>query len=210
MVGLALVAPAASAQDGATDPWTRLADLRRTLAGERQAASFVQTFVPANFSSGESENGTLALALPDCLRWDYSEPYPKSYLLCGDTFYAWSAEDRRGRRTSVDRQEEPGLDLLLLDGATLSERYVASVEDSAADATGSGGWTLVLRPREDRPMTAELARASFVVSGSPLRLVELSYEDTEGNTTRFEISDYRQLAADGAFRPPTDIEWEDL
>ena len=92
------VAAGVDAQDAA-DPWATLQGVRTSLveAGPTGAA-FVQTYVPAGFTSGEQESGTLALALPDCLRWDYQKPYPKSFLLCGGIAHSWNPEDKSGRR----------------------------------------------------------------------------------------------------------------
>src|SRR5689334_8834025 len=96
-----------------TDPWAVLKTVRQSLveAGPT-GANFVQTFTAAGFSSGDQESGRLALQLPDCMRWDYTNPFPKSFLLCGGTVHAWNEGDQTGRRYRVDRKNEPGLDLL--------------------------------------------------------------------------------------------------
>src|SRR5688572_24784344 len=97
----ALALPLAAA---ANDPWEVLEGARRSLveAGPT-GASFNQTYVPAGFTSGERESGQLAFALPDCLRWDYLDPFPKSFLLCGGVAHQWNPEDGTGQRFEVDR-----------------------------------------------------------------------------------------------------------
>src|SRR4030095_1478731 len=106
------VIPAAAQE---VDPWAVLKNVRQSLveAGP-SGASFAQTFIASGFSSGDKESGRIALALPDCMRWDYLSPFPKSFLLCGGTVHAWNEGDQTGRRYRVDRKNEPGLDLLLL------------------------------------------------------------------------------------------------
>jgi len=199
---LALVAGPVAAQTQDSDPWAVLSGVRLSLveAGPT-GASFTQTYVPAGFSSGEKESGKLALALPDCLRWDYDEPYPKSFLLCGGIVHSWNPEDKAGRRYRVDRKNEPGLDLLLLGVDDLKNRYTATA------TAGEGGKVLVaLSPKEK---LAELADAALTVDPVAKRLVAVSYHDREGNLTRFEISGYESLPRQGRFSPPTGIRWEE-
>ncbi|HUF78665.1 MAG TPA: outer-membrane lipoprotein carrier protein LolA, partial [Thermoanaerobaculia bacterium] len=127
---LPLTAAGASFAEDAS-AWAVLDGARKSLAASgAERAEFIQTYVPAGFSSGEEEAGRIAFRLPDCLRWDYSEPYPKSFLLCGDRVYSWNPEDGRGQTAAVDRESQPGLDLLLLPVEELSGRYDASAESA--------------------------------------------------------------------------------
>lgn len=197
---LTSLAAGARAQDD--DAWALLASVRDSLteAGPT-VADFVQTFVPAGFTSGETESGILAVHLPECLRFDYEEPYPKSFLLCGDTAHYWNRDDRTGRRYPVDRQEEPGLDLVLLGLEQLRERY--RVERGEAR---DGHAVVTLEALED---SGDLRSATFRVDRQAQRLVGLSYADREGNVTRFEITGYHPLDDPDRFEPPTGIEWRE-
>ena len=199
-------APGQIPQPGeAPDPWAALTAVRESLiAAGPTAAEFTQAYVPAGFSAGEEEHGRLALALPDCLRWDYRDPYPKSFLLCGGEAFYWNPEDKTGRRYPVDRQREPGLDLLLLGVEQLRERYQAT-----AAAGEAGRVEIDLAPREGEAAPKGFASAHLVVDAASHRLVELSYLDPEGNLSRFTISGYGPLAADGLFSPPEGIAGED-
>src|SRR3954471_2172584 len=88
---LGLLAGAGRAAAQEVDPWAALKTVRQSLVDAGPTgASFVQTYIPSGFSSGEKESGKLALALPDCLRWDYTAPYPKSFLICGGVLHAWN------------------------------------------------------------------------------------------------------------------------
>jgi len=198
-----LAAPAASyAEDGSA--WQVLDAARKSLAASgAERAEFVQRYVPAGFSSGEEESGRIAFRLPDCLRWDYREPYPKSFLVCGERVYSWNPEDRRGQTSSVDRKNQPGLDLLLLPVDELSERYVATAEPA-----GDGRVAVHLSPRAEMTSFAELTEATLVVDTRADRLVEVSYQDREGNRTTFEITGYRGLEERGVFDQPEGISWD--
>ena len=191
------VAVSASAQD----PWQVLAGVRESLveAGPT-GATFTQTYIPAGFSSGEKESGRLALALPDCLRWDYQEPYPKSFLLCGGVAHSWNPQDQSGRRYRVDRKNEPGLDLLLLGVDDLKRRYTAITKPVGANRV-----EVALSPKAK---VEELSDATLTVNTQDHRLIAVSYHDREGNLTRFEIKDYRGIPRQGQFSPPAGIRWE--
>jgi outer membrane lipoprotein-sorting protein len=192
----------ASSPASAADPWAWLTRVRRSLveAGPT-TATFTQTYIPAGFSSGEKESGSLALHLPDCLRWDYQEPYPKGFLLCGEMVQAWNPEDHTGRRYRIDRKNEPGLDLLLLGVDDLKARYGAVTRSSP-----NGQIAIELSPKGK---AGELSDATLAVDPATLRVVEVSYHDREGNLTRFHLAGYRPLSQPGQFSAPPGIRWEE-
>ena len=197
-------APAAAA--GEENPWRALLEARESLAAAGpERARFVQSYVPAGFSSGEEESGVLYLGLPDCLRWDYREPFPKRFLLCGDRVWSWNPEDRRGQTGRVDRASQPGLDLLLLPVDELSGRY-----DARAEERTGGDLAIELEPKPGLAARTELAGAVLTVDPATDRLVEVSYRDREGNRTTFRLSGYRALeGAGGVFEAPEGIAWEE-
>ncbi|MEM9593009.1 MAG: outer membrane lipoprotein carrier protein LolA [Acidobacteriota bacterium] len=185
---------------GATSPWSLLEDLRSGLetAGPI-TARFEQTYVPAGFSSGDTESGHLSLWLPDCLRWNYEKPEQKSFLLCKGEVYAWSPQEDGGRHYRIDPSQEPGLDLLLVAVPKLQERYVASSE-----RFDDGTYEIEL---EVPPDVAEGFSARIRVDPVAERVVALEYTDGEGNKTRFAITGYQDLAHTALFQPPKDIQW---
>jgi outer membrane lipoprotein-sorting protein len=186
----------------AADPWSWLTRVRRSLveAGPT-TATFTQTYIPAGFTSGEKETGGLSLHLPDCLRWDYQDPYPKGFLLCGDMVHAWNPEDHTGRRYRITRKNEPGLDLLLLGVDDLKARYNAVTRSSP-----NGQVEIALTPKG---RAGELSDAALAVDPATLRVVQVSYHDREGNLTRFQLGDYHPLSRPGQFSPPPGIQWEE-
>ncbi|HYL06793.1 MAG TPA: outer membrane lipoprotein carrier protein LolA [Thermoanaerobaculia bacterium] len=194
--------PAAAAPAAASDPWSWLTRVRRSLveAGPT-TATFTQTYVPAGFTSGEKETGSLSLHLPDCLHWDYKDPYPKGFLLCGEMVHAWNPEDHTGRRYRIDRKNEPGLDLLLLGVDDLKARYSAVTRSSP-----NGQVEIALTPKGK---AGELSDAALAIDPATLRVVQVAYHDREGNLTRFQLGDYRPLSLPGQFAPPSGIHWEE-
>ncbi|HTG33306.1 MAG TPA: outer membrane lipoprotein carrier protein LolA [Thermoanaerobaculia bacterium] len=201
LAALALLPVGAAAQDA--DPWMTLKNVRQSLVDAGPTgANFVQTFTAAGFSSGDQESGRLALSLPDCMRWDYTTPFPKSFLLCGGTVHAWNEGDQTGHRYRVDRKKEPGLDLLLLGVDELKSRYQAT-----ARAVADSKVEIALIPKKKD--IAELTDATLTVDPASRRVVAVAYHDREGNLTRFEITGYQDLSRQGSFSPPGNLRWVD-
>jgi hypothetical protein len=189
-------------QASAIDPWQALTELRLHLAASGAlVAKFRQTFVPAGFATGDEESGRVALALPDCLRWDYLDPYPKSYLLCGSRLHTWAAGEPQGERLHVEARDEAGLDLLLLPVDELRGRYTA-----AARPAGGGTIAVQLVPTatDSRIVQAELA---FDLASQ--RPTNLSYRDRDGNVSTFRFETFELLDDDRLFTPPTTLIWKE-
>ena len=184
----------------AISPWELLESLRNDLQGSGPITSrFEQTYIPAGFSEGDMESGHLSIWLPDCLRWNYEKPMAKSFLLCGEEVYYWNEDESGGRHYEIEPEEEPGLDLLLVEVARLKERYVA---DSAKLADGTYEISLALPPGAERRFSAKIR-----LEPVSMRISGMEYTDDEGNLTRFEISGYQPLRHTALFQPPQDVEW---
>jgi hypothetical protein len=195
-VGGPRLLPAAELAD---DPWSHLQALRDNLDRKALSADFVQTFLPAGFSSGDEESGILHLSIPECLRWDYLQPYPKTYLVCGHEAYTWNEGESQGRRFFLESDSEPGLDLLRLNLDSLKSRY--SLEARALDTTQL---EIVFTPLD---AGVGLVEASIVVDIENQLLTRLTYQDLEGNQTRFDISRYRPISGSLPFAVPDNLEW---
>jgi outer membrane lipoprotein-sorting protein len=192
----------AAAPVHAASPWDVLEAMRADLekAGPT-TAQFVQSYLPAGFSSAERESGRLSLDVPDCLRWDYEEPEVKAFLICRGQVHSWSGDDPVGYRYRVDPEREPGLDLLLLSVDELRLRYRAENRERRR-----GVVELRLAPVQE---SAQLKSAVLVIDTVTQRILQLEYQDAEGNETSFDILGYQPLDNDSAFNPPSYIEWRD-
>ena len=201
LVALLVAAPFESAAGAAeaADPWTLLAQTRERMheAGPK-LLSFTQTYLPTGFDRGEEERGRVALDLPKCVRWDYDDPYPKSFLLCGETLWSWNSGEPAGHMYALD-QAQPGLDLLLLATGELLQRYTVTAQ-AAGNATH-----VALVPKAGG--TNELKDAAILV-GKDGTLRELTYRDAEGNRTTFRFSDRRALADRSVFTAPGNLKWQ--
>jgi outer membrane lipoprotein-sorting protein len=181
------------------DPWALLSQTRERMqkAGP-QLWSFAQTYLPTGFDRGEEERGRVALDLPKCVRWDYDDPYPKSFLLCGETLWSWNAGEPAGHVYALD-QAQPGLDLLLLATDELSQRY-----DATAQAAGNAT-RVQLVPKKT---ASNVLRDAAILIDKDGTLRELTYRDAEGNRTTFRFSNRRDLADKTGFTPPANVKWQ--
>ena len=190
-----LAAPAA-----ATSPWELLEELRAQLVDAGPiTAKFEQVYVPAGFSTGDTEKGHLSLWLPKCLRWNYVEPQDKHFLLCEDQVWFWNDLEEGGRNYRIQPEEEPGLDLLLVEVGQLKQRYVAESE-----RLSDGTYKIRLATPED---AFQPFHATLHIDPVADRVVGLEYTDGEGNLTRFTLTEHQTLAHTGLFSPPQDVEW---
>lgn len=183
------------------DPWRVLGELRDNLGARPLQASFVQTFQPAGFTTGDRETGHLYLSLPECVRWDYEEPFPKTFLLCESTIHTWNPGDQAGRRFLLADSDEPGIDLLRLQIDDLRQRYDATIEEGE-----DGSLQVILSPLAEDPTIAE---ARVTMDKQRRLLSTLFYRDLEGNASRFEITGYESFEETDRFEPPTDLDWLD-
>jgi outer membrane lipoprotein-sorting protein len=194
----------AIAADAAADPWAALGQAREAMQESGpQLWTFTQTYLPTGFDRGEEESGRLALDLPRCVRWDYDDPYPKSFLLCAETLWTWNPGEPAGRVYDLDRAQ-PGLDLLLLSVGDLAQRYSATAQPAG------GAMRLQLVPKTDALQGGgdNVLRDAAILIGKDGRLRELTYRDAEGNRTTFRFSDRRPLADGSVFTPPTSVAWQ--
>lgn len=181
------------------DPWSELQALRSTLASRPLTADFVQTYLPAGFSAGEEESGQIHLSVPNCLRWDYRSPYPRSFLVCSGTAYTWNEGEQSGRRYHLKSTDEPGLDLLTLSVEELQRRY-------AAHRSGGNG-NLVKLTLAPLAAGSPVLEASMSIDRRTHQLLRLSYRGLEGDTTRFEFSGHQPVKDDTKFAPPAGLQW---
>lgn len=193
--------------------WSHLAAVRSALASASPlAANFVQSYTPSGFSVADEESGVLAMRLvgsgsdptEECIRWDYTEPFPKGFLLCDRIAWTWNPGEESGRRHVVASSDTFGLDLLRLSVDQLRLSYDADV------AARDGGRVEVRLVPTGGAAAAEIRDASLELDSESRRLLSLSYHDVEGNLTRFTLGDYRSIdRPETLFTPPADLLWLD-
>lgn len=121
---------------------------------ESLEADFVQTYFPAYGSRGIEEKGHLYLRRPDQMRWDYSEPEKKSFILKGNMLLSYFFEDKQVIRQPLEEEIIKQSILGLLTGKTkLLDLYSAEV---MAREVKNQIVTLKLIPLEEQEITSLL------------------------------------------------------
>jgi hypothetical protein len=201
LVLLCALSPGPSYPQLQVDPWRLLEQVREELSSGPLTADFIHSFRPPGFSGGERESGRLSLGLPDCVRWDYELPYPRTYLLCEDRVHAWTGGESSGRTYSLAPEDKWVLVLLSLDPDDLRQRFEAH---PASAVEGSDTLSVRLSSHQQGGRVTE---ATLEIDPQRRQLVRLSYLDVEGNETSFRISGYRTLADQDRFVPPAELIW---
>ena len=142
-------------------------------------AGFSESY--AGMGRRRTESGTLLLAKPGRMRWDYSQPAGKLFVLDGK--YAWfytrgSAQAQRIPAKQLDDLRSP---LRFLLGHTQLEKEMENLRLSTAPG---GNYTLTgkLKGQEQR-----IARLSLTVTAEGT-ILSLEAEENDGSTTQFTFA----------------------
>jgi outer membrane lipoprotein-sorting protein len=182
----------------ALDPAAVLSSVRRAYtASPSFTARFVQSYVPAGFAPASPETGSVTMAAPDRIRFDYDGKEGKLFTFDGTAARQYVAADRQLVVRTLTPDEKERLPLIFFESPeALLRRFTAS-----AVAVESGLTEVTLTPRSGgEPAKLELAVAA---SGEVRRLV---ITDLAGNRTTFAftglVASGRRPAADFAPAPP--------
>lgn len=209
LLAILLLSTAAPAQETGSPPiddagaeadraWAALTATRNALAHAPIALPFEQVFVPASFTAGDRETGVASFGLPECVRWDYLDPDPRSYLLCADTVLTWNQGEDAGRRQRLDGEESGPFELWLAPLEDLRRSYRAELV-----AINGAHLSLSVQPSRD----ADFDSAEIIIDRETRLPVRFEYRDFEGNVTSFDFGDLELLdGGDSRFEAPS-IEW---
>ena len=127
-----------------------------------------------------TESGTMLLAKPGKMRWDYTQPTGKLFLLDGK--YAWfytrgSGQAQRAPAKQLDDLRSP---LRFLLGHTQLEKELVNL---ALKANGNGTYTLSGQPKGQQQRVPRLAM-TVTVEGT---ILAIEAEENDGAITRFRF-----------------------
>jgi outer membrane lipoprotein-sorting protein len=144
-------------------------------------ADFAQVYIPEGFTEGTSEKGTVTVAPPARLRFDYTSGNPRVFATDG----------------SIGRLVDPtagSCDALRLDAGDLGRLPLAALLDPAATRRAFTveleGRTLRLNPREPNP---ELETITVELDADSMPEV-VTVRDTSGTRNRFTFNRWRPIA----------------
>ena len=128
-----------------------------------------------------TESGTLLLLKPGRMKWEYSEPAGKLFLLDGRFAWFYSRGDSQVQRISAKELDDLRSPLRFLLGHTQLERELSNL--TVAPASG-GRFTLTGQPRGQEKRVARLALT--VTTDGTITGIEI--EEPDGALTRFTFT----------------------
>jgi outer membrane lipoprotein carrier protein len=149
-----------------------------------------------------TESGTLLLLKPGRMRWDYSSPAGKLFLLDGKYAWFYGPGDPQVQRLAAKELDDLRSPLRFLLGHTELEKEMSNL----ALTLGSGGkFTLTGQPKGQDKRVDRMA-LTVTADGT---IVGIEIEESDGALTRFLFTDEVQNAAIPAeefrFTPPSGV-----
>jgi outer membrane lipoprotein carrier protein len=149
-----------------------------------------------------TESGTLLLLKPSRMRWDYSSPAGKIFLLDGKFAWFYTRGDPQVQRIPAKELDDLRSPLRFLLGHTALEKEMNKLTVAAAP---NGYFTLTGQPKgqEER-----VTRVTLTVTAQA-NIVAIEIEEADGALTRFTFTGEQQNAAIPAnsfhFTPPQGV-----
>ena len=161
--------------------------------------SFTETY--SGLGLHKSESGTLLLSKPGRMRWSYTDPAGKLFVLDGSYAWSYSPGDAQAQRVSARQMDDLRSPLRLLLGHAQLARELTAAQVTPAP----GGFTIRGVPRGQEARLKSLTLD--VAPGGAIR--DLKLEEVDGSITEFHFSNPQEnppvTPADFVFTPPTGI-----
>jgi outer membrane lipoprotein carrier protein len=143
-------------------------------------AGFTENY--AGLGMQRTESGTLLLEKPGRMKWEYSLPPGKIFLL--DDKYAWfyTKGDAQVQRIQAKKLDDLRSPLRFLLGHTNLEKEIGNLTAAAAP---NGGFTLTGQPRGQEKRVTRLTL--MVTAAGAITAIEI--EEADGALTRFTFTD---------------------
>lgn len=150
-----------------------------------------------------TEAGTLLLRKPGRMRWDYSAPQGKVFVLDGKYAYSYTPGDAQAQRVNAKQLDDLRSPLRFLLGHTQLEKELVDLKVS--DGPASGVYILSGVPKDSSGHMSRLTLSVDAVGG----IHTMRIEEADGATTEFAFSNERANApvtdADFIFKAPQNV-----
>jgi outer membrane lipoprotein carrier protein len=160
-------------------------------------ADFTENYSGAGIQ--RSESGTLLLKKPGKMRWDYTSPRKKLFLIDGGTAWFYEPGERQARRTTVKKLEDLRSPLRYLLGRTRLEKELRGLS-LAVDVTPEKAGDVVLR---GVPVGMEDRASEVLLESDGLGyLRRIVMDELDGSRTEFRLEQQQENVAipDAEFR----------
>ncbi len=145
-------------------------------------ASFSETY--AGLGMNRTEIGTLLLSKPGRMRWDYSAPAGKLFLIDGKYAWFYTPGDPQVQRISAKELDDLRSPLRFLLGHTELEKELAGLH-LAPGPTGHGEEVLIGQPKGQEK---RVSRITLAVTPDDGAIEAIEIDETDGAITRFTFT----------------------
>jgi outer membrane lipoprotein carrier protein len=153
-----------------------------------------------------TESGTMLLQKPGCMKWEYSTPAGKLFLLDGKFAWFYSRGDSQVQRIPAKQLDDLRSPLRFLLGHTQLERELSNLR--LAPAAG-GRFTLVGQPKGPGNTPDKRVRRLTLTVTADGAITGIEMEETDGALTRFTFTGEQPNAPIPAgafhFTPPAGV-----
>jgi outer membrane lipoprotein carrier protein len=146
-------------------------------------ASFSESY--AGLGVERSEKGTLLLSKPGRMRWDYSSPPGKLFLLDGKYAWFFTPGDRQAQRIPAKELDDLRSPLRFLLGHTDLEKELTGLQVS----NGPAGRMEVILTGQPKGQEKRVTRVALTIAADSGAIVAIEIDETDGATTRFTFTD---------------------
>jgi outer membrane lipoprotein carrier protein len=163
-------------------------------------AGFIESY--DGLGMQRTERGTLLLLKPGRMKWDYSSPPGKLFLLDGKYAWFYTRGDPQVQRIAAKQLDDLRSPLRFLLGHTQIEKELTGLKLAPAS---NGQFTLTGQPKGQEKRVSRLALT--VTAGGTITAIEI--EETDGALTRFTFTGEESNAPISAdtfrFTPPAGV-----
>jgi outer membrane lipoprotein carrier protein len=166
-------------------------------------AGFSESY--AGLGIERTESGTLLLSKPGRMRWDYSSPPGKLFLLDGKYAWFYTPGDRQAQRIPAKELDDLRSPLRFLLGHTDLEKELTGLQ-FADGPKGTGEAVLIGQPKGQEK---RVSRVALTIAPETGAIVAIEVDEADGATTRFTFTDQQPdapvLPATFRFTPPAGV-----
>jgi len=151
-------------------------------------AAFTQTYVGGVLRKRITEQGRLEVKKPGRMRWEYTQPEPKTFVSDGSQMYSYIPADRQVYVSPVPPEDQATTAVLFLSGkGNLLRDFDVSYDDDADAPAG----TIALRLDPKLP-ERDYDWLGLVVDARSHQIRTLVAADDQGGTSTFQFRDLQE------------------
>jgi len=150
-------------------------------------AEFTQTYTNVTFGKEQSSQGTLRVARPGKMRWDYKSPTKKFFISDGKTLWAYEPAAKQAYKTKLKDALLPVAITFLYGEGDLNADFTVAFDQTGVYG-GKDDFVLKLTPKQ---ASAQYTHLWLVVHHKDFYVQESIILEATGNVNRFRFTKVR-------------------